>query len=158
MYDFRSTSRHLEDQMRDLEKVYIDELKNNVSLSHKREQIQDTLDKYKTDYLKMDTLNKIILDGYERTRKDFEELKSTTHLGGYFLNNSQEINPLTHSHADNTNDYDSNNNNREQIDSALNSRERSRQPSVAYNVHNEDRKREVLLRSISPLRYEAEDK
>ena len=141
MYDFRSTSRHLEDQMRDLEKVYIDELKNNVSLGHKREQIQDTLDKYKTDYLKMDTLNKIILDGYERTRKDFEELKSTTHLGG-----GRTESPDDHS------------NNREQIDSALNSRDRSRQPSIGYNVHNEDRKREVLLRSISPLRYEAEDK
>jgi hypothetical protein len=142
MYDFRSTSRHLEDQMRDLEKVYIDELKNNVSLSHKREQIQDTLDKYKTDYLKMDTLNKIILDGYERTRKDFEELKSTTHLGG----------------GGRTESPDDHSNNREQIDSVLNSRDRSRQPSVGYNVHNEDRKREVLLRSISPLRYEAEDK
>lgn len=139
MYDYRSTSRHLEDQMRDLEKIYIDELKNNVSLSHKREQIQDTLDKYKTDYLKMDTLNRIILDGYERTRKDFEELKSSNNLGG---NHSPEQESI----------------NREQIDSALNSRERSRQPSVGYNVQNEDKRREVLLRSISPLRYEAEDK
>jgi len=28
----------------------------------------------------MDTLNKIILEGYERTRKDLEEIKSSTFI------------------------------------------------------------------------------
>ena len=84
----------------------------------------------------MDTLNKIILEGYQRTRKDFEELKSTNNIAAE-PNESEFIN---------------------QGDSAMNSRERSRQPSIGYNVSNEDKRREFHVRSISPLRYDAEDK
>jgi len=70
MHDYRSSTRYLETQMKDLEKMYMDEMKSNAKVNNKREQIQENLESYKKDFIKMDTLNQILIDGYDRTRKD----------------------------------------------------------------------------------------
>lgn len=70
--------------------MYIEELRNNATVNNKREQTHEALEKYKREYvtsyiftqflicfqIKVDTLNKLIIDGYERTRKDLNELRS----------------------------------------------------------------------------------
>lgn len=139
MYDFRSSTHHLESQIRDLERNYYDELKTNSHFSQKHQQLNDALDKYKTDFIKMDTLNKIILEGYERSRKDLETIKSIN---------------VIEDHAETTETVDNFN----QTQPSTNPGHRSRVPSIGFNPDLEDRKakRELFIRSISPVRNENE--
>lgn len=71
--DFKSVKSTLETQIKELEKTYLDELKKSSEMSLKNEH---QIIKSFHDNLAMDRLNKMIMEGYERTRKEVENLKN----------------------------------------------------------------------------------
>jgi hypothetical protein len=71
--DFKTVKSNLETQIKDLEKTYLDELKKSSEMSLKNEH---QIIKSFHENLAMDRLNKMILEGYERTRKDVENLRN----------------------------------------------------------------------------------
>jgi hypothetical protein len=79
MADFKNVKYSLESQVRDLEKIYIDEVKHNTELAKKNEHLVNYVNNsfiftnnFKTQF---DKLNKILMDDYQRTRKEIENMK-----------------------------------------------------------------------------------
>jgi chromosome segregation ATPase len=50
--DFKHTKNSLEHQIRDLERIYHDELRNNADISSRHEQVSNTMKKYRESYVK----------------------------------------------------------------------------------------------------------
>ncbi len=75
--EFKYTRGNLENQLKDLERVYRDDLKSNLEATAKNDQIQKTLVRYRESYNKLDRLNRMISDGYEKTKRELESVRQS---------------------------------------------------------------------------------
>ena len=88
--DFKTVKSNLETQIKDLEKTYLDELKKSSEMSLKNEH---QIIKSFHENLAMDRLNKMILEGYERTRKDVENLRNLQSESDALENEDRDYDP-----------------------------------------------------------------
>jgi len=73
--EIKNSKLNLETQIRDLERLYTDEAKFGNELSARQISLQNAIRKYRDNYGQLDRLNRMIQEGYEKTRRELESYR-----------------------------------------------------------------------------------